>query len=286
MDTRAVKLDRKLLGEFLKSPETIRAFENLSANSEDIATVVTGIQGAAILLIAPADVLGQGRVLATDGEIEAADDGAGAAYTLSLSDTNVDAGVYGAATKTVAFTVSAKGRITGATEYDLITDNVAEGDDNLYFTQDRARGSVSAGDGLDYNGATGEFSASASELRALLGLDGGTYTPALTNVANVTASAAYVCQFMRVGGTVTVSGKIDVTPTAPGVLCQIGISLPIASALTAQEQVAGTAADASLAAASAGVVSGDTANDRAELQITFPSTTARGVFWQFTYRVI
>src|SRR5438552_1367658 len=36
----------------------------------------------------------------------------------------------------------------------------------------------------------------------------GSYTPRLTNVANLSASTAYTCQWMRVGNTVTVSGKV------------------------------------------------------------------------------
>jgi hypothetical protein len=39
------------------------------------------------------------------------------------------------------------------------TDDLSEGSTNLYYTDARARGSVSAGSGLDYNSTTGEFSA-------------------------------------------------------------------------------------------------------------------------------
>jgi hypothetical protein len=39
------------------------------------------------------------------------------------------------------------------------TDDLTEGTSNLYFTTTRARDSVSAGDGLDYNASTGVFSA-------------------------------------------------------------------------------------------------------------------------------
>jgi len=42
---------------------------------------------------------------------------------------------------------------------DSTTDDLDEGTTNKYFTEQRARDSVSAGDGLDYNSATGEFSA-------------------------------------------------------------------------------------------------------------------------------
>jgi hypothetical protein len=39
------------------------------------------------------------------------------------------------------------------------TDELPEGDANLYYTDERARGAVDAGSGLSYNGTTGEFSA-------------------------------------------------------------------------------------------------------------------------------
>ena len=41
----------------------------------------------------------------------------------------------------------------------LDTDDIEEGTTNLYFTDTRARGAVSVGDGLDYNSSTGEFTA-------------------------------------------------------------------------------------------------------------------------------
>ena len=42
---------------------------------------------------------------------------------------------------------------------DSDTDDLAEGTTNLYFSNTRARGAVSAGEGLQYNGSTGEFTA-------------------------------------------------------------------------------------------------------------------------------
>jgi hypothetical protein len=42
----------------------------------------------------------------------------------------------------------------------------------------------------------------------------GSYTPTLVNVANLDASTAYSCQYVRVGSVVIVSGQVDVDPTA------------------------------------------------------------------------
>lgn len=110
----------------------------------------------------------------------------------------------------------------------------------------------------------------------------GTYTPTLTNVANVTASTANACQWTRVGNVVSVSGSLDVTPTLAA-LATLGISLPIASALTLATQCAGTAC--ALGVSMPGSVSGDAANDRAQLD-TVAALGANTMFFKFQYVVL
>jgi hypothetical protein len=51
---------------------------------------------------------------------------------------------------------------------DSTTDDLDEGDTNLYFTEQRARDSVSAGEGLSYDGQTGEFSADLADGLAIV----------------------------------------------------------------------------------------------------------------------
>jgi hypothetical protein len=73
-----------------------------------------------------------------------------------------------------------------------------------------------------------------------LNIYAGTYTPTLTNIANVAASVAFICQYMRIGAVVTVSGICNITPTAAaGTLTELDITLPVASALTSP-RIAGT----------------------------------------------
>lgn len=116
-------------------------------------------------------------------------------------------------------------------------------------------------------------------------LASGTYTPTLTGVANITATGAYQCQYMRVGNTVTVSGRCDINATAANTLTKVGISLPIASNLGALEDCAGTVGPASTQNLG-GAVYGDAANNQAELQL-FPTTSgAIGYGFTFTYRII
>ena len=113
----------------------------------------------------------------------------------------------------------------------------------------------------------------------------GVYTPTLTNVANLDASTAYECQYMRVGAVVTVSGKVDVDPTAPAASTQLGISLPIASNLGAAEDCAGSAFASGIAGQGAAIV-GDAANDRAQMQWVSGDVTNQPMYFTFTYAVI
>lgn len=112
----------------------------------------------------------------------------------------------------------------------------------------------------------------------------GTYTPTLFNVTNIDASTAYVCQYMRVGNVVTVSGKVDIDQTAGGAY-ELGMSLPIASNFAASEQCAGTAVCVT-AADDALCVLGDTTNDRASFQAAATSVTNHSHYFTFTYQII
>jgi len=115
------------------------------------------------------------------------------------------------------------------------------------------------------------------------GLLSGTYTPTLTNVANVSASTAYSCQWSRSGSVITVSGEVDIDPTTTVTLTQLGISLPVASALANANELAGTSADDLNTAAR---VAGDATNNRAEIRMTPVDVTNRRFSFTFTYRVL
>ncbi len=112
----------------------------------------------------------------------------------------------------------------------------------------------------------------------------GTYTPTLTNVANLDASTAYSCQYLRVGSVVTVSGRVDVDPTA-AVATQLGISLPVASNLANANECAGTGFASAIAGQGA-AIRGDATNDRAEMVWTAVDITNQPMFFSFCYRVI
>lgn len=134
-------------------------------------------------------------------------------------------------------------------------------------------------------GTAGQFFHMTSAEDSLVGsLASGTYTPTLTSVANVTASTAYQAQYLRVGNTVLVSGKVDVDPTAAAATT-LGISLPIASNFGAIEDCGGTAAAPGVAGQSAGITA-DAVNDRAQMQWVAVNLTNQPMFFIFAYQVI
>ena len=125
----------------------------------------------------------------------------------------------------------------------------------------------------------------ATSFNTLLSLASGTYTPTLTNVANLDGSTAFECQYSRVGSVVTVSGKVSINPTAPATLTQLGISLPVASNFGAQEDCAGVAFASGIAGQGA-AIRGDAANDRAEMAWIASDVTDQPMYFSFSYSVI
>lgn len=113
----------------------------------------------------------------------------------------------------------------------------------------------------------------------------GTYTPTLTNVANLSASTAYQCQYTRVGNVVSVSGRVDIDPAAPTTSTQLGISLPVASNLGATEDCAGVAFSPGIAAQGAAIL-GDATNNRAQLEYIAADITNQPMYFQFQYEII
>lgn len=113
----------------------------------------------------------------------------------------------------------------------------------------------------------------------------GTYTPTLTNTTNVAASTASVCQYMRVGNVVTVSGNVSIDPTALGQIV-LGMTLPIASALTAATQCGGTFAGSGVTTINLGSVVGDATNDRATFDGVVADIANRTYGFTFTYRIL
>ena len=82
-------------------------------------------------------------------------------YTESRAKTDAAELLTGATLTNITITGDGSGLTITAENgvADSDTDDLAEGTTNLYFTQGRARGAISAGDGIDYNSSTGVISA-------------------------------------------------------------------------------------------------------------------------------
>ena len=112
----------------------------------------------------------------------------------------------------------------------------------------------------------------------------GTYTPTLANLVNITAGSTYVCQYMRVGNIVTVSGKITLTSTTTA-NNTFNMSLPIPSGFSAQEQCAGTFSNSNISGA-AFTIFADVANDNVFFSCRPGSIATQDYCFSFTYQVI
>lgn len=126
-----------------------------------------------------------------------------------------------------------------------------------------------------------------AQVRADLAVDtssSGTYTPTFTNVSNVSANAPQVARWLRVGNVVTVSGMINITPTAAAATI-FRLSLPVASAITANSQVVGAGYSLEASPTALAVYS-DAATDTAEMQFNATTTALRAVGFHFTYVVL
>lgn len=131
---------------------------------------------------------------------------------------------------------------------------------------------------------TGQYHISSAEATTVSTLTSGTYTPTLTNTTNVAASTAYQCQYLRVGSVVTVSGRVDVDPTAAGSTV-LGISLPIASNIAITANCCGAAASSQIAGQSA-AIRGSVVNDTAVMVWNTVDITNQDMYFTFTYVII
>lgn len=114
-----------------------------------------------------------------------------------------------------------------------------------------------------------------------------TYTPTVTAVSNATAaSATGLFKYTQVGTNVTVTGKLNINPTASGSTA-IGISLPVASNFTATTDCIGGGNQGRFGETYVMLgLEGDITNDRAQFVFDAQNWgTARPFYVWFTYEV-
>lgn len=117
-------------------------------------------------------------------------------------------------------------------------------------------------------------------------LASGTYTPTLANTTNVAASTAFSCQYLRVGNTVTVSGRVDIDPTTAAISTELRMSLPIATNnFTAAEQAAGVGSASTPATMTYAILGLSGAKTVRFLGL--PSSNANApIYFSFTYKIV
>lgn len=214
MDLRGLTLTREQIARYAKEDRTIRAIEGAQADVVDIGNALTT---APFLTLSNEPSLGSERALALTGDLTAVDAGANSTYTLGLSDTAVIPGVYGDATKTVAFTVTASGRITGAAEFTLNTSNITEGS-KLFYTDARARLALSGGTGITYNNGTGAIALTVPVVVSSGGSGATTLTGYLkgNGASAFTASASIPASDISSGAAISKTDDTNVTLTLGG----------------------------------------------------------------------
>lgn len=111
----------------------------------------------------------------------------------------------------------------------------------------------------------------------------GVYTPTLTNVTNISGNVAYSCTYVRINNIVTVTGKVGITGTTTG-LQELGISLPIVSDFTLDEDCCGVGAD-STSNEDACTIKADTTSNIALLSQTHANASSHAHYFTFTYKI-
>ena len=118
------------------------------------------------------------------------------------------------------------------------------------------------------------------------GLAAGTYTPTRSAEANMDGNVTMTeAQYMRVGNTVTVSGRFTADPTLPATATSFEMTLPVASNFGAVEDAAGIAFCGAIAGQGA-EVSGSVANDTAVVSWISSDTTSQSWSYTFTYAIL
>lgn len=110
-----------------------------------------------------------------------------------------------------------------------------------------------------------------------------TYSPTLFNTTNIAASTAFTTHYKRVGNWVNVWGEVDIDATTTLTISELGLSLPVASAIGNTYEIAGTAVFEDNTSVQ---IKGDATNDRAIFRFTPVSVANNKYSFNFSYKVL
>lgn len=116
-------------------------------------------------------------------------------------------------------------------------------------------------------------------------LASGTYTPTVTDIANITSHTVHDLGYTRNGNSVTVYGVIGIRPSSNATVTQLSFTLPIGSNFSADDQAGGTGWAQDVAGLGFGVTS---ISSGTELLISFVTndTGSRTYTFTSTYQII
>lgn len=263
---------------------------NLSAGVAGLAQ--SGSTGALILQYVTGSALTEGARIDTVGQF-----GIGVSPGSMLDVSKGGTSVYGrfraAAGFAAGIQLAANNNTAGTTSFDLQQDSTGNVDivqranfRMSFYTNNTEKLRLNA-DGSLYGTALHNVGTPTGTTTQYIA--SGTYTPTITNGANVSASTARKSQWIRVGNVVTVSVTVTTTQTNVSAVTDIGVSLPIASNLAVTYDLSGTGFryDAAGGGGSTIRVIGDVTNDRASLTwISNTNANTSDLTATFTYEVL
>lgn len=149
----------------------------------------------------------------------------------------------------------------------------------LFDTTTNTTVQAAIGAGLTYDSGTSTLSASQA-------LASGTYTPTRSSETNLDANATMSeAQYMRVGATVTVSGRFVIDPTATLTPTSFQFTIPVSSNFSNAEDAAGTAVCGGVSGQSIELIA-DGATNNFIAQWVSIDTTSQPCSFTATYQVI
>lgn len=155
-------------------------------------------------------------------------------------------------------------------------DPKSQGDDHIRLTKQVLQNTLP--------NVEGEVTVTHTQLNSLANIVSGSYTPTFANASGgVSAVTPGLATYMRIGDIVHVAGLVTFTCTTPA-LHTFNLSLPVASNLGAQADLAGTASPYGGGAINAGM-SGDAANNAAQFSAAVAASTYN-MAYTYSYRVL